>query len=193
MDEDLWPILIALENSTRREMLKTLANYDSYGLELSRIIGVSQQAINKQLEVLEKLGFVSTSGSMPSTMGPPRKVYKSMGFSTIIIDYSKNFMGIKKMDITYDNKNIDSNNSNLIEELKNLNGEIEKIDGKRNLMSSKKDAIIGELKERASVFDNFYRKIIYEYLETMDSSIVSRNSGIPVELIDEIIKKFISE
>ena len=31
------------------------ANYNSYGLELSRMIGVSQQAINKQLEILEKL------------------------------------------------------------------------------------------------------------------------------------------
>jgi Predicted transcriptional regulators len=55
MDEELWSILMALENSTRREMLKTLANYDSYGLELSRMIGVSQQAINKQLDILENL------------------------------------------------------------------------------------------------------------------------------------------
>ena len=83
---------MALENNTRREMLKTLANDDSYALELSKLIGVSQQAINKQLDLLEKLGLISSAGMKISTIGPPRKVYKSSGFSTIIIDYSKNFM-----------------------------------------------------------------------------------------------------
>ncbi len=132
MDEDLWSILIALENNTRREMLKTLANYDSYGLELSKMIGVSQQAINKQLEILEKLGLISTNGSMPSTMGPPRKVYRSMGFSTITIDYSRNFMSIKKMDIEYDNDNVEGNNSDLVHELDVLNHEINEIDSIKN-------------------------------------------------------------
>jgi ArsR family transcriptional regulator len=191
MDEELWSILMALDNSTRREMLKTLANYNSYGLELSRMIGVSQQAINKQLDILEKLGLISTNGSIPSTMGPPRKVYTSRGFSTIIIDYSKNFMKIKKMDIIYNDTNLEGNNSDLINNLKNLNGEIDKIDEKRNLMSSKKDEIIGELKERASEYDNFYRKIIYEYLETMDYSMVAANTGIPVDMVERIVNKFI--
>ena len=191
MDDDLWSILIALENNTRREMLKTLANYNSYGLELSRMIGVSQQAINKQLEILEKLGLICTDGSIPSTMGPPRKVYRSMGFSTIIIDYSKNFMKIKKMDIDYGDENIEGDNSDLVNKLKDLNGEIDKIDRERNLLSSKKDAIIGMLKERASGFDNFYRKVIYGYLETMDISIVAHNMGIPEELVKGIVDKFL--
>ncbi len=193
MDDDLWSILIALENNTRREMLKTLASYDSYGLELSKMIGVSQQAINKQLEILEKLGLISTNGSMPSTMGPPRKVYRSMGFSTITIDYSRNFMSIKKMDIDYNNDNVDGNNSDLVHELNVLNHEINEIDRKRNLMTAKKDMIIGKLKEKASGYDNFYRKIIYEYLETMDSSIVSQNTGVPVEMVERIINDFLSE
>lgn len=193
MNDDLWSILLALENNTRREMLKTLSNYDSYALELSRMVGVSQQAINKQLEILEKLGLISTDGCVPSIMGPPRKIYKSMGFSTIIIDYSKNFMSIKKMDFNYAKTDVEGTNSDLINEIKNLNRDIEEIDRTRNLMSAKKDAIIGKLKERAAGYDNFYRKIINEYLETMDVSIVGRNTGIPNEMVVKIIEKFMSD
>jgi ArsR family transcriptional regulator len=193
MEDDLWSILLALENNTRREMLKTLANYDSYALELSRMIGVSQQAINKQLEILEKMGLISTDGSMPSSLGPPRKIYKSTGFSTIIIDYSKNFMAIKKMDFNYGNAVVDGDNSTLVKEIKTLNKSIEEIDRKRNLMSAKKDALIGKLKERSSVYDNFYRKIINKYIETMDVSAVSISTGIPEEMVSRIVEKFMSE
>jgi ArsR family transcriptional regulator len=126
-------------------------------------------------------------------MGPPRKVYRSMGFSTITIDYSRNFMSIKKMDIEYDNDNVEGNNSDLVHELDVLNHEINEIDRKRNLMTAKKDMIIGKLKEKASGYDNFYRKIIYEYLETMDSSIVSQNTGVPAEMVERIINDFLSE
>jgi ArsR family transcriptional regulator len=193
MDDELWAILMALENNTRREMLKTLANYDSYALELSKMIGVSQQAINKQLDILEKLGFISTSGSTPSTIGPPRKVYKSMGFFTIIIDYSKNFMSIKRSDINYESEDIGGNNSELVNELESLNNDIDKIDKKRNLMTARKDMIIGKLKERAVGYDGFYQKIIYEYLQSMNDNVVARETGIPVEIIDKIIEKFMEE
>jgi ArsR family transcriptional regulator len=192
MDDELWNILMALENNTRREMLKTLANYDSYALELSKMIGVSQQAINKQLDILEKLGFISTSGSIPSTIGPPRKVYKSMGFSTITIDYSRNFMGIKKSEINYPEEDINGTSLSLIGTLKSINDEIESIDRKRSELVGKKDLIIEKLREKASEYDGFYRKVIYEYLEKLDFSEVANETGLPEEMVESIIGKFIS-
>ncbi len=192
MDDELWNILMALENNTRREMLKTLANYDSYALELSKMIGVSQQAINKQLDILEKLGFISTSGNIPSTIGPPRKVYRSMGFSTITIDYSKNFMEIKKSEINYPDSDVTGSTVDLIGELKSINDGIETIDKKRGELVGKKDLIIEKLREKASEYDGFYRKVIYEYLEKLDFSEVSEEIGLPEEMIEKIIAKFIS-
>ena len=192
MDDELWNILMALENNTRREMLKTLANYDSYALELSKMIGVSQQAINKQLDILEKLGFISTSGSIPSTIGPPRKVYKSMGFSTITIDYSRNFMGIKKSEINYPEEAINGTSLNLIAKLKSINDEIDIMDRKRSELVGKKDLIIEKLREKASEYDGFYRKVIYEYLEKLDFSEVADETGLPEEMVESIIGKFIS-
>ncbi len=192
MNDELWNILMALENNTRREMLKTLANYDSYALELSKMIGVSQQAINKQLDILEKLGFISTSGNMPSTIGPPRKVYRSMGFSTITIDYSRNFMEIKKSGINYPDKDIDGNPMSLISLLKSVNDEIESVDRRRSELVGNKDLIIEKLREKASEYDGFYRKVIYAYLEKLDFLEVADETGLPEEMVEKIIGKFIS-
>ena len=194
MEDELWEILMALENNTRREMLKTLANDDSYALELSKLIGVSQQAINKQLDLLEKLGLISSAGIKISTIGPPRKVYKSSGFSTIIIDYSKNFMNIKKMDIKYDNEcNVSGNNSELLDDLETMNKNIAGIDKKRSELIKTKDEIIEKLKNNLSKYDEFYRKIITYYIETLDIEEVADNTGLPEEIIKHIISTFISD
>ncbi len=194
MEDELWEILMALENNTRREMLKTLANDDSYALELSKLIGVSQQAINKQLDLLEKLGLISSAGMKISTIGPPRKVYKSSGFSTIIIDYSKNFMNIKKMDINYDNEySISGNNSELLDELETTNRSIDEIDRKRSELIKTKDEIIEKLKNNLSKYDEFYRKIITDYIETLDTGAVAVNTGLPEEIIRHIVSAFISD
>jgi len=192
--DDLWEILMALENNTRREMLKTLAMDDSYALQLSKIIGVSQQAINKQLDLLEKLGLISSTGIKISTIGPPRKVYKSSGFSTIIIDYSKNFMSIKKTDIDYGNENdISGNNNELLDKLKNINENINEIDKKRNQLIKIKDETIEKLRNNLDKYDEFYKKIINNYIETLDTKIVSENTGLPEEIIKHIISAFISD
>ena len=194
MEDELWEILMALENNTRREMLKTLANDDSYALELSKLIGVSQQAINKQLDLLEKLGLISSAGMKISTIGPPRKVYKSSGFSTIIIDYSKNFMNIKKMDINYDNEcSISGNNSELLDELETTNRNIDEINRKRSELIKTKDEIIEKLKNNLSKYDEFYRKIITDYIETLDTGAVAVNTGLPEEIIRHIVSAFISD
>ncbi|MEM0139040.1 MAG: ArsR family transcriptional regulator [Ferroplasma sp.] len=191
MDDELWNILMALENNTRREMLKTLANYESYGLELSKMIGVSQQAVNKQLDILEKLGFISTSGSIPSSMGAPRKIYRSTGFSTIIIDYSKNFINIKKTEIDYAPQDIGGNSQELIDSLKRVNDEISKIDRERNSLIARKDTITGRLKEMASEYSPFYRKVINEYIDTLDMNKVADDTGIPAAVVKSIIEKFL--
>ena len=172
-------------------------NYDeiNFPIILSTISSgrpVSQQAINKQLDILEKLGFISTNGSIPSTIGPPRKVYKSMGFSTITIDYSRNFMGIKKSEINYPEEDVNGTSLSLIGTLKSINDEIDSIDRKRSELVGKKDLIIEKLREKASEYDGFYRKVIYEYLEKLDFSEVADETGLPEEMVESIIGKFIS-
>ncbi len=193
MEDDLWDILAALENNTRRELLKMLANYDSYALELSKMIGVSQQAINKQLELLEKFGLVSSNGLVKSNIGASRKIYKSQGFSTIIIDYSKNFMEIKKMDISYENDvKLPENVNDLLLNLQDINNEIEELENKRNELIEFKDKIIEKLKLLADNLNDFDKKIVNIFIDTMDIEDVSKMTGISDSVIKEIISKFIN-
>ena len=193
LEDDLWYILTALENNTRRELLKMLANYDSYALELSKMMDVSHQAINKQLELLERWGLVSSNGMVISNIGAPRKIYKSQGFSTIIIDYSKNFMEIKKMDISHENDTkLPENVNDLLLNLQNINNDIEDLENKRNELIEYKDKIIEKLKMFTDNLNSFDKKIVDIFIDTMSVEDVSKMTGISADIIREIISKFIT-
>ena len=51
-------ILNMISNPTRRRILESLTKEPSYPLQLSKEIGVSQQAIMKNLDLLERNGMV---------------------------------------------------------------------------------------------------------------------------------------
>lgn len=92
---DLDTILSVLENPTRRKILKKLSTDTNYPLQLSRELGVSQQAIMKHLKVLENAGFVTVNEEKSDKGGPPRKIYVPRRRFSIRIDIGPN---------TYDEK-----------------------------------------------------------------------------------------
>ena len=53
-------VLSILENTTRRQILMLLVKEPHYPLQISELIGVSQQAVVKHLKVLEKADFVNS-------------------------------------------------------------------------------------------------------------------------------------
>ncbi|MEA3557778.1 MAG: helix-turn-helix domain-containing protein [Candidatus Thermoplasmatota archaeon] len=68
-------ILSILENPIRRKILQRLSRDSNYPLQLSRDLGVSQQAIMKHLKVLEDSDFVVSYIERSNKGGPPKKVY----------------------------------------------------------------------------------------------------------------------
>jgi len=66
-------LLSAIENQTRREILKRLVEGRHYALQLAKDLRVSQQAIVKHLDVLEKSKIIKKAGMEKSEMGAPRK------------------------------------------------------------------------------------------------------------------------
>ena len=196
IDDSVENFIAALENSTRREILKRLIFDESYALEISRWIGVSQQAINKQLEMLERAKLISSVGIIPSTSGAPRKVYRPTGFSTLVIDYSRSFFEVKRTDIDYDEETVRENHSDnrdLFIELSEVNSSIEELMKKRTELVKKKDAVISVLHQRIADVsgDNMTKNILIDYLETLDVKKVSQNTGIPEEIIAGIVNRFI--
>lgn len=83
-EEELDEILQILSNLTRRKILAKLVQERHYPLQLSKELRISQQAITKHLRVLESYGLVE-SMSMPSSEGPPRKLYRTTRHFTVTI------------------------------------------------------------------------------------------------------------
>ena len=83
---DLDELLSVLGNPLRREILARLAKERHYPLQLSKELGVSQQAIMKQLLILKKYRLVRICEKKSTSLGPPRKCFESTGQFSIRID-----------------------------------------------------------------------------------------------------------
>ena len=68
---DLDILLSMVENPTRRKILESLVKEPHYPLQLSKELGISQQAVMKNLNMLEKNGMV-VSYQVSSSIGPMR-------------------------------------------------------------------------------------------------------------------------
>ncbi|AKA49626.1 hypothetical protein IX51_11510 [uncultured archaeon] len=195
--DDLDLFLTALENSTRREILKRLTLEESYALEISKWIGVSQQAINKQLDLLEKSRLISSAGLMPSNSGAPRKIYRPTNFSSIIIDYSRSFFEVKKYELDFDleenRENESSTVKELIGELKDVNEKLDDIMKKRTELLSRKDSIIMNINSRIAreASDNLLRAIISTFLETLDEEETADRLSMPPEVVKIVVSDFL--
>ncbi len=84
MDE-LDILLSLIENPTRRRILERIVEEPSYPLQLSRELGVSTQAVMKNLALLEQGGVVVRT-DVRSDMGPNRAVYSPNMEFTLVVD-----------------------------------------------------------------------------------------------------------
>ena len=69
-------LLDVLGNETRRRILQLLADEPRYFIQLSRDLGVSQQAVLKHLEILERYGFVVSFQGDSDFAAPKRKYFQ---------------------------------------------------------------------------------------------------------------------
>jgi predicted transcriptional regulator len=197
-DDEIEGLFEALENNTRREILRRLIRDDTYAFEMSRMIGVSQQAINKQLEMLLRANLISVVGVIPSSSGASRKIYRPTGFSTMVVDYSRNFIEVRRYPIEADqNAKIDVNSekgSDLVTHLENINQKIEEIMFQRETLVKKKDAILGKLNQKVAELspDPVTREILTTFLDNLSVEETARKFGLPEDFIREKIKKLLN-
>jgi ArsR family transcriptional regulator len=69
-------LLDVLGNDTRRRILQLLADEPRYFIQLSKDLGVSQQAVLKHLEILERNGFITSYQEESSFPAPKRKYFE---------------------------------------------------------------------------------------------------------------------
>jgi len=71
---DMDTLLSVIENPTRRRILQAISMEPHYTLQLSKELGISQQAIMKNISILERNGFVE-GHKEESSIGPERTLY----------------------------------------------------------------------------------------------------------------------
>jgi ArsR family transcriptional regulator len=76
-------LLDVLGNDTRRRILQLLADEPRYFIQLSKDLGVSQQAVLKHLEILERNGFI-TSYEEESSFPAPKRKYFQLNLSCVL-------------------------------------------------------------------------------------------------------------
>lgn len=194
MDNELEIFIAALENSTRREILRHLTEEESYAMELSRLVGVSQQAVIKHLLLLEQARLISSVGLVPSSNGPARKIYRPSGFSSLIIDYAQNFFAVTRNDIDFDDPSYDpgtDDHISLISQLSSVDTELKDITDKRTEMLRRKDGIIRKLRETYLNLcpDPLTRNIVGNYIETLDPEITAEKCQVPLFLVEHVLKQ----
>lgn len=79
-------LLRVLENPTRRRILERLARESHYPLQLSRELGVSQQAVVKHLRALQEVGLVTSTEEKSDLGGPNRRAYRATERFSLQID-----------------------------------------------------------------------------------------------------------
>ena len=94
-------VLDILGNETRRRILRYLAEEPRYFIQLSKELGVSQQAVLKHLEILQALNLVESFAEKSDLAGPDRKYYRLNRSLILTIGLSEDVFRMKMRE--YDN------------------------------------------------------------------------------------------
>lgn len=132
MDE-LDALLSLVENPTRRQILERLVREPSYPLQLSKELGVSTQAVVKNLTLMERSGIVQRT-DVKSDMGPNRALYSPSTEFTLIVDMRTDVFSAKLF-----RPEPEGSGEDLEERLKEIESRINELDRERSRLEAVRD------------------------------------------------------
>ncbi len=134
--DDIDMLLSIVENPTRRRILESLVREPSYPLRLSKELGISQQAVMKNLALMEQSGLVESS-RVDSDMGPMRILYTPRGEFTLVVDMHSCQFSVRV---------IDPGEAGTVDEMaaEEAMKRIEEIDGRIRELDEERSALIAE-------------------------------------------------
>ena len=166
---DIDELLSIIENPTRRRILEYLTREPSYPLQLSKELGVSQQAVMKNLALMEQTGMLM-SYPEESSMGPTRTVYVPNRQFTLMIDLHDNMFTARLISSGgKDEKETDiSDTEKAVEQLKELDSRIAELDRECAALMDERNSVMNGINQAIrSVEDPERRKELYRQLDEM--------------------------
>jgi predicted transcriptional regulator len=206
---DLDMLLSVIENPTRRRILEALVREPHYPLQLSRELGMSQQAIMKHLKVLEDYSLVCSHPEESDQGGPARKIYVPTTKFTIIVDFGPGLFDTTFVKLAMKAMQwpraapravADLELPDIGEKAMRIRRSISEIDGQLDELQTERERLIGRkeqaLEEAArvietSVDDYQVRRIVYEYIQSPELSPqeIAEELGLRDKLVVETIRK----
>ena len=170
MDIDM--ILNMISNPPRRRILESLTKEPSYPLQLSKEIGVSQQAIMKNLDLLERNGMV-IGHQVSSAMGPMKVVYEPTTEFTVVIDMRRSMFSADVTDESGSEEDvipITETIDELRSEISRIDKEVEELERQRSALIRKRQNMISwamsQLDDEG--FTSLHKNLMYQMLNNPD-------------------------
>ena len=199
-NQEIGELLDLLGNDTRRRILESLANEPKYFIQLSKEIGVSQQAVLKHLFLLEKFGLIESFKAKSNLAAPDRKYFQLNRSVYLSIGITGNSMEIKMENIKGPNKTKPKNRmtteikGKYIQRDKEITDILKKTKQNLELIEQRMEEIenekIGLLKDkqkilqiahqviRESLEEDLARRILYSNLNSRDTTDIEELSEI---------------
>lgn len=199
-------ILAVVENPTRRKILQAVVKEPHYPLQLSKELGISQQAIVKNLNLMEKEGLV-TSYRKSSDRGPERIFYKPSSEFTITIDMRNNMFEVKMIpieeniveksaDVPATQKSTEDQKLEAVRaRISQIDRQISEFDRRRAKLVRERNDLIEEFLHIANL-DNLgyrHRELLYDMLNrpNWNSEEMSKNMGFNESTISKMIDEIL--
>ena len=192
---DLDILLSMVENPTRRKILESLVKEPHYPLQLSKELGISQQAVMKNLNMLEKNGMV-VSYQVSSSIGPMRTVYEPNSEFTLVIDMRNGMFSARMIEPSKEEE--EGFDDVKMESLKKTRQDISEIDKKIEELNKERSKLIREReKVIATAMTTIneagcgyaHRNLMYEILNEPDRSMeqLSEDLNARPDVVKELI------
>lgn len=186
---DMDTILAIIENPTRRRILQAVVREPHYPLQLSKELGISQQAIVKNLNLMEKEGIV-VSYRESSDRGPERIFYKPSSEFTITIDMRNNMFEVRMIPAESHNDKILAEETAKIKEerrLEEVRARISQIDRQIAEFDRRRSEMV---RERNNLINEFLHLVDMDYLDYEHRALLYDMLNRPNWNAEEISKKF---
>ena len=200
---DMDTILAIVENPTRRRILQAVVREPHYPLQLSKELGISQQAIVKNLNLMEKEGIV-VSYRESSDRGPERIFYRPSSEFTITIDMRNNMFEVKMIPATSDSSKKQETKAlepkktaeeRRLEEVRarisQIDRQIAEFDRRRSEIVRERNDLINEFLQVADItnMDYEHRELLYDMLNRPNWSAedISKKLGFNETLVSRMI------
>jgi ArsR family transcriptional regulator len=203
---ELDELLSVIENPARRRILEALVREPHYPLQLSKELGMSQQAVMKHLKVLEEYGLVRSFREESDLGGPMRKkFYPAVNF-TIVVDVGPNLFSAELISREEgflprhgeggEEEGFEARAAELRARVAEIDAQLEALHRQREELIREKEMALDEAGRLMDRMEDYQlRRIMYEFISRpeLGPSDIARALSLRDEIVTRTLKEWLKD